>query len=177
MKKQLFYILASTAMLSSCHIYSNYERPANLPTDSLYRDTASVEAAMQATDTINFGNTPWREVFTDPKLQSLIEEALANNTDMRTAALSVQQAEAGLMTSRLAFFPSLSFSPTGTISKVEGNAATKSYTIPLQASWQVAQRKEDGRSIPAGNKGLSAGHTNADYCFRGQYVLHLVDAG
>ena len=137
MKKQLFYIFASSMMLTSCHIYSNYERPTNLPTDSLYRDTASVGVAMQATDTINFGNTPWREVFTDPKLQSLIEEALANNTDMRTAALSVEQAEAGLMTSRLAYFPSLSFSPTGTVSKVEGNAATKSYSIPLQASWQV----------------------------------------
>lgn len=137
MKKQLFYIFASTVMLSGCHIYSNYERPDNLTTEGLYRDTANAAVALQAADTVNFGNMPWREVFTDPKLQSLIDEALANNTDLRTAALSVEQAEASLKTSRLAYVPSFTFSPNGTISKVESNPSTKAYTIPIQASWQI----------------------------------------
>ena len=110
MKKQLIYILGCSALLSSCHIYSNYERPTNLPTDSLYREP-STDYAVLAGDTVNFGNMPWQEVFTDPLLQELIQKALDNNTDMRTADLTVQQAEAGLMSSRLAFLPSITFSP------------------------------------------------------------------
>ncbi len=136
MKKQLIYILGCSAMLSSCHIYSNYERPTNLPIDSLYRDTTSSYAVLES-DTINFGNMPWQEVFTDPLLQELIQKALDNNTDMRTADLTVQQAEAGLMSSRLAFLPSISFSPEGTLSKVQHADLTKTYTLPIQASWQV----------------------------------------
>lgn len=136
MKKQFIYILGCSALLSSCHIYSNYERPTNLPTDSLYRDTTATYAVLES-DTINFGNMPWQEVFTDPLLQNLIQKALDNNTDLRTADLTVQQAEASLMSSRLAFLPSVTFSPEGTLSKVQHNSLTKTYTLPIQASWQI----------------------------------------
>ena len=136
MKKQLIYILGCSALLSSCHIYSNYERPTNLPTDSLYREP-STDYAVLAGDTVNFGNMPWQEVFTDPLLQELIQKALDNNTDMRTADLTVQQAEAGLMSSRLAFLPSITFSPQGTLSKIQHTDLSKTYTLPIQASWQI----------------------------------------
>ena len=136
MKKHLIIILGCTAMLSSCHLYSNYERPQGLVSDSLYRDTTSTYAVLQG-DTTNFGNTPWQEVFTDPYLQGLIEKALQNNADIRTADLTIQQAEAGLMTSRLAYLPSLALSPQGTISSFDGSKATKTYSIPVQASWQI----------------------------------------
>ncbi len=137
MKKQLIYLIGGSILMSSCHIYSNYERPEKLPTDSLFRDTTAVYATTSTADTTNFGNRPWREVFTDPQLQALIEKALAGNTDIRTAELSVKQAEAGLMTSRLAFLPSLSFSPSGTIAGGQSQPTTKTYSIPVQASWQI----------------------------------------
>lgn len=136
MKKQFLYILGCSALLSSCHIYGNYERPENLPTDSLYREPAT-EYAVLAGDTVNFGNMPWQQVFTDPLLQELIQKALDNNTDMRTADLTVQQAEAGLMSSRLAFLPSITFSPQGTLSKIQHMELSKTYTLPVQASWQI----------------------------------------
>lgn len=137
MKKNNLFILGFTVWMSSCHLYSNYERPDNLPVDGLYRDTTEAYAALAGNDTTNFGNLPWREVFTEPRLQSLIETALEKNTDLRTADLTVRQAEAGLQTSRLAFLPSVTFTPQGTISKVEGMSNTKTYTIPVQASWQI----------------------------------------
>ena len=31
-------ICINMVLLSSCHIYRNYQRPDNLPTDSLFRD-------------------------------------------------------------------------------------------------------------------------------------------
>ncbi len=134
MKTHLIYILGACALLSSCKVYRNYERPANLPTDSLYRDTVS--DGMLAEDTVNFGNRPWREIFTDPQLQALIEQGLAQNTDIRQAELTIKQAEANLKPARLAYLPSLSFSPTGTVSSFDGNKATQTYSLPIAASWQ-----------------------------------------
>lgn len=136
MKKQLLYIIGCSAVLSSCHLYSNYERPENLVSDSLYRDTTAVYAVL-ASDTTNFGNTPWQEVFTEPQLQNLINKALAQNGNIRTADLTIKQAEAALKVSRLAYLPALTFSPQGTISSFDGSKATKTYTIPVQASWQI----------------------------------------
>lgn len=136
MKRNLLYIIGGSVLLSSCNIYSTYKRPDNLSTDSLYRDTTAIYNVV-ASDTVNFGNTPWQEVFTDPKLQDLINRALSQNTDMQVADLTIRQAEAGLMTSRLAFLPSLSFTPQGTVSTFDMGKATKTYSLPLQASWQI----------------------------------------
>mgnify|MGYP000562066534 CR=1 FL=1 len=58
-----------------------------------------------AADTANFGNLPWKEVFTDAQLQTLIEQALTNNADLRSAALTVKQAQAALMSARLLMLP------------------------------------------------------------------------
>jgi len=133
-------LLGST--LASCShyksLYSDYERPDSLGIDinALYRDTASVDGILAA-DTTNFGNLHWREVFTDPLLQQLIERALQANTDVRKADLTIRQAEQGLMTSRLAYFPTLAFTPTGTLSSYDFNKATKTYNVPISASWQA----------------------------------------
>ena len=74
----IFMLLLAAFSLYSCRIYSNYERPSNLPTTGLYRDTTSVTGIL-VSDTLNFGNTPWRQVFTDANLQALIEKALTKN--------------------------------------------------------------------------------------------------
>ena len=91
MKKQIIYMLCTTALLSSCHIYKSYDRPEDILTAGLYRDTVATGDTL-ASDTANFGNLPWREVFTDPQLQTLIEQGLANNTDLQTAILKVEEA-------------------------------------------------------------------------------------
>ena len=71
MKKQILYMLCPTALLSSCHIYKSYDRPEDITTSGLYRDPVADNDTL-VSDTTNFGNLPWREVFTDPQLQSLI---------------------------------------------------------------------------------------------------------
>ena len=136
MKKQIIYMLCTTALLSSCHIYKSYDRPEDILTAGLYRDTVATGDTL-ASDTANFGNLPWREVFTDPQLQTLIEQGLANNTDLQTAILKVEEAKNALMTSRLAYAPSLALSPQGTISSFDKSAATKTYSLPVTASWEI----------------------------------------
>lgn len=134
--KKTICLMCATALLSSCHIYKTYDRPDDITAEGLYRDTVSVNDTLAA-DTTNFGNLPWKEVFTDSHLQALIERALTNNADIRTAALKVQEAQAPLLTAKLAFAPSLTLSPQGTISSFDKGAATKTYSLPVTAGWQV----------------------------------------
>ena len=95
MKGKIITLMCATALLSSCHIYKAYDRPEDISAEGLYRDTALVNSAA-ASDTTNFGNVPWREVFTDPQLQGYIEQALASNADLRSAMLNVESAQAAL---------------------------------------------------------------------------------
>ena len=137
MKGKIITLMCATALLSSCHIYKAYDRPEDISAEGLYRDTATVNGTLES-DTTNFGNLPWREVFTDPQLQSYIEQALTNNADLRTTMLNVEQAEATLMSSRLAYLPQLGLSPQGTLTNWnKGEMTSKTYNIPVSASWQI----------------------------------------
>ena len=122
--------------MSGCGIYGKYERP-EVNTTGLVRDVTSATDTLAVTDTTSFGNLPWRSVFTDPQLQSLIEKGLANNTDLLNAALNVKMVEAQLTVAKLAFVPSFTFSPSGTISSWDGSKATKTYSLPINASWSI----------------------------------------
>lgn len=122
--------------MSGCGIYGKYERP-EVNTTGLVRDVTSATDTLAVTDTTSFGNLPWRSVFTDPQLQSLIEKGLANNTDLLNAALNVKMVEAQLTAAKLAFVPSFTFSPSGTISSWDGSKATKTYSLPINASWSI----------------------------------------
>lgn len=123
-------------MLGSCGIYNKYERP-DVNVNGLVRDTARVADTLAVADTASFGNLPWRSVFTDPQLQSLIEYALEHNTNMLNAALNVKMVQAQLTAAKLAFVPSFTFSPQGTISSWDGNTPSKIYSLPVQASWSI----------------------------------------
>ena len=136
MKGKILTLICATALLSSCHIYKTYDRPEDIVAEGLYRDTVAVNDTL-VSDTANFGNLPWREVFTDPQLQALIEQALTSSPDIRTSALRVQEAQAPLLASKLAFIPALTLSPQGTVSSWDKGKATQTYSLPVTASWQI----------------------------------------
>ena len=134
--KNILIMISAAALLSSCGIYGKYERP-EVNTTGLVRDVTSNTDTLAVTDTTSFGNLPWRSVFTDPQLQALIEQGLAHNTDLLNAALNVKMVEAQLTVAKLAFVPSFTFSPQGTISSWDGSKATKTYSLPVNASWSI----------------------------------------
>lgn len=137
MKKQILYMLCATALLSSCRIYKSYDRPEDINASGLYRDPLAENDTL-VSDTANFGNLPWREVFTDPQLQALIELGLEQNTDLQSAILKVKEAQAPLLAAKLAYAPALALSPQGTISSFDHNKATKTYSLPVTASWEIS---------------------------------------
>ena len=120
-------------LLSSCHIYRNYQRPDNLPTDSLFRDADN----QPFTDSLSLGDLPWQEIFQDTLLQQYIRYGLEHNTDMQTALLRVDQAKAQLTAAKLSFLPSLTLSPQGTLTSTAGSKTVKTYELPVQASWEI----------------------------------------
>jgi len=135
-KAPLWGGLVGAMLLSSCQLYKNYERPADIITDGIYGD-------MQTAGDNSLGDLKWRDIFTDPKLQALIERGLQQNTDMKNAELRINEADYALQCAKLAYIPSLYFNPSGTVSKAwdpygrNDYSASKTYSLPVQMSWQV----------------------------------------
>ncbi len=136
--KNLLLISSAVLLLSSCGLYNKYDRP-DVNTQGLIRDAVSDTDTLALNTDPNFGQLPWREVFTDPQLQQLIETALDNNTDLSNAALNVKMMEDMLKVAKLAFLPGVAIAPQGTISRVQMDGATtsKTYQLPISASWNV----------------------------------------
>ena len=129
--RKIIILSAATLVLSSCGIYNKYKPVSEVP-EGLYGSEP-----VAAADTANFGNLSWREVFTDPYLQTLIDSALVRNTDMQTAHLRVKEAEASLLTSKLSYLPTLFLAPEGAVSSLDRAKATQTYSLPVTASWEL----------------------------------------
>lgn len=130
MKSNIILLLASVLMLSSCGIYSRYKATDEV-SDNLFGEQYAT------TDTSSIASIAWEELFTDPYLQKLINQALETNTDYLTAQLRVEEAQATLLSAKLAYLPSLYLSPTGTAASWDHGKAYQTYSIPVAASWEL----------------------------------------
>ena len=120
-------------MLTGCGIYNKYEQNTPTPSDAFGSD----ESILAATGETTIAQMSWREFFTDPLLQQLIEQVLANNTDLNSARIAIEKSQAALTAAKLAYLPSLYFAPQGTLAKFDDNPWSKTYNLPLQLSWDV----------------------------------------
>ena len=139
--KKIMIFAAATLLMGSCGVYNKYERP-DVNTTGLVRDAQNDADTLVVQDTASFGNLPWRQVFTDPQLQALIQQGIDKNTNLLNAALNVQMYEAMLKAAKLAFLPAVnigSTTPMGQISTThtDPSVTTKSYSLPISASWTV----------------------------------------
>ncbi len=130
--KRLIILFALAIGMYSCGIYSKYKPQTEVP-----KGLFGAADTLVASDTASLGNLSWRSMFTDPQLQALIEKGLQNNTNLQTAHLKVQEAEAALMSSRLSYLPAFALAPEGAISSFDHGRATKTYSLPITASWEV----------------------------------------
>lgn len=127
MKKAIYILLCLS--LAGCGTYRKYDRP-DITSENLYRDMPA------NADTATIASMSWRDMFTDPKLQDLIETGLERNTDLNIARLRVEAAEAALMTAKLSYLPSLGLNAEGGVSRYDGNTA-KTYNVGASASWEL----------------------------------------
>lgn len=115
-------------LLSSCGLYQKYESKADVPAD-VYGTNVSNTANSAA-------EMSWRDFFTDPQLQALIDSAIINNTDLHASRIAVEKSQIALKTAKLAYLPSLYFNPSGSLSSFDNSPVSKSYNLPLQIDWQ-----------------------------------------
>jgi multidrug efflux system outer membrane protein len=97
--RKLAAILVGLGLVSGCAVGPNYKQPATNPPPQ-YREVQGPPAPAPS-----LADRPWWEVFGDPKLQALIDEALATGYDVQIAAWRVEEARARAGIARSEFFP------------------------------------------------------------------------
>src|ERR1700716_4040399 len=131
--------IVTAALRGGGAIGPNYSPPA-VAEPQTFRGQGMGEAASLA-------DAPWWEVFQDPILKTLIQEALRNNYDVRIAAARVQEARANFRVSRSDLYPSLDYGASAGRAKIRrGTAgppggpspnASNFYSATLAMSWEV----------------------------------------
>lgn len=115
-----------------------YHQPA-LPVPAAYDAQDAAESGQQAS------RVAWQTYFSDPALHRLIDTALANNRDLRTALLRVEEARALYGIQRADQFPTLGVQADGTRGRVPGDLnltgqpqVSSQYQVGLGlASWEL----------------------------------------
>jgi multidrug efflux system outer membrane protein len=120
MDKRLMLLLGVLIVLGGCTLAPLYQQPAapvppDWPAGPAYREQLAASPA---------ADLPWREFFTDQQLQTVIDAALANNRDLRLAALNVQRARAIYGIQRAALFPSLDATANGLKKRVPADISS-----------------------------------------------------
>ncbi len=126
--KKILIILCAVS-LSACGIYNKYERPAEITGEHLYGTDIA-----ENSDSTTLATLSWKELFTDPHLQTLIAQALKQNADLQSLELAIQQAEAGYRMSKLAYVPGFAFAPQGGYNA--NNIPGWSYALPIAMDWE-----------------------------------------
>jgi multidrug efflux system outer membrane protein len=129
--KLLTAAIAAVILTSACSMDPVYQRPASPVPASYAGDVRTATSA--APDVLS----DWKSFFKDPYLQQLIELTLANNRDLRQAALKVAEYEAEYRIARSNLAPTIT--ATGTSTKAHSSGVTsQTSSVELGASsWEV----------------------------------------
>ncbi|MDR2174213.1 MAG: AdeC/AdeK/OprM family multidrug efflux complex outer membrane factor [Burkholderiales bacterium] len=137
MKPKTLSLAVAVLLLGGCTLIPKYEQPqapvaAQWPTGAAYRAEDVGAAGQQASE------IGWREFFTDPNLQRLIETALANNRDLRVSALNIERAQAMYRIRRADLLPTIGVGAGKTAQRVPGEmSATGQSMVTHQYSATV----------------------------------------
>ncbi|KQS03593.1 transporter [Sphingomonas sp. Leaf357] len=102
--------LSVALILGGCDLAPKYVRPALPVPPTLPASTSDASTVIPA-------DIAWRDFFTDPKLQKLIDLSLANNRDLRIAVANVAQARALFGARKADLFPTIAGSAGASFQK------------------------------------------------------------
>jgi outer membrane protein, multidrug efflux system len=109
--------LSGIAALCGCSVGPDYQRPLNSVIDRPSTNSNFVEGARPVFAQDELSGDWWR-LYRDPTLDTLIEQALAANTDLRVAAASIARAEAGADIAKAAQFPTTTLEANPTFTRL-----------------------------------------------------------
>ncbi|MEW6169592.1 MAG: TolC family protein, partial [Pseudomonadota bacterium] len=127
-------IAAAGVLLGACASLAPQHEPPPLPVPDRYAEEAADVAAVTAPG--------WRDYFADPVLTRLIEQALANNRDLRIAALRVREAQAAWRIQRAEQWPVLTAGAEATRARTPADFSVTGQPL-LGSQYQV------GLAVPA----------------------------
>ena len=134
---KLLLIISIPMLLTSCFSAKEYVRSEVIEQDKYF--TSSISE-----DSLSFAQVPWEEMFTDPILQDYINEALANNMDIRVALQQIVAAEAYLKQGKAGYLPTLNGSAKYTHQENSANSqfgsafpSLDAYELAANLSWEV----------------------------------------
>lgn len=117
------------AVLSGCSLVPDYLRP-DMPVAQAWPDGPAAAPTPAAADgQALWADTTWKQFFTDPILQGLIQQALDNNRDLRVAALNIEVARATYRVTEADLLPNLDANASGSVARTSRNA---SRTVPAE---------------------------------------------
>lgn len=122
--------------LSACTLMPHYRRPQSPVAEQWPADTGNPRGA--AATGVSADEIGWKDFFTDPRLQSLVQIALANNRNLRVAVLNVAASQAQFRIERGNLFPAIAATGSGLVDKLPANGAAPS--AQREASAVTARR-------------------------------------
>lgn len=129
--------LLLAAGLSACALGPDYTRP-DVETPTTYRG-----AALTDTPPGSLGDLAWWDLYQEPELRNLIEQALAHNLDLRIAVARVEQARAVVGPARLLLLPQIAARggierEQSSVERASGGDRTETTrTASLDLSWEL----------------------------------------
>lgn len=116
-------IVAAALPLAACMSLAPQYEPPPLPVAERFAGAPDTAASAPAVSDLD-----WRSVFTDARLQRLIELALAHNRDLRVAALNVEQANARVQVQRASLLPTVAAGISATRQPLPGGKTNEVYS-------------------------------------------------
>ena len=120
MMRRFIPLIVMSALVCGCPRPVKYAQPG-LPVPSAWPDSSSAGAGAPGTPAP--AELKWQEFFTDQRLRSVIELALANNRDLRIAALNIEKVQALYRIQRAELYPT-----------VVASASADAYRVPKSMS-------------------------------------------
>ena len=124
----------------SCKVTDRYQNPQieQSRQDNLFRQKTS-------NDSTSVANVSWNQIFTDQKLQNIINKTIQNNLDLKIALTKIQEADAVFKQSKLQNLPSLD--GIASVTETKNSAAAQGgnfimpdllvYRLGISTGWEV----------------------------------------
>ena len=148
--RKLIPLVGAALLVGGCTLIPPYERPA-APVPGAWAEESSKASeghvAPVAPVAPAAADLRWQDFFSDPRLRSVVDLALANNRDLRVAALNVEKAAALYRIQRAELNPSVGVQAAGLrarlpekLAKAEGATPGTSTQVSVNvglASWEL----------------------------------------
>lgn len=135
-------VLVLITTFTACKVSKDIETPKDALPES-FRNAASQ-------DTTSVADQSWKEFFTDPSLQKLIDSAIVRNNDLLVAQKNIEAAQWQLTQSKWGNVPKINFQATATSTRLSDNSLNglststflrkkhvEDYNAALNLSWEA----------------------------------------